>query len=277
MIVPRIKVKYNILNDSTHANSTYILESKFDDFFRIDELLLSDISIDSIKPDAAFLFKSIDKLEFDTEQNGFDTKQIKSTIAKFERIGGVKIPNLSLITLKSLDSHISAMLRDIELDSLYANFNSNVIDGSIFNGLENLTELKLNVCKAIETISDNSFQNVTRLRKLQIDFNEIALIKSSVFNCLVNLEELTLKAVNEPSLINLNGYNNFNKLRRVELVSIGFDSSLFENDILSNLSTLEDYSLNYNQIKLNEENLYFQAMPRLAKLNLSKYSNYKSK
>jgi hypothetical protein len=117
-----MEVKYSLFN-----KENFIIKTTVTGLFKLDEIAISEIMVDSIKPEALFLFASIKKIRFYyyiTDPSKL--KYVISTIHLFEKANATKIEFISLKIITY--AHIS-------------------IDLCSFNELTNLKELTLNANK----------------------------------------------------------------------------------------------------------------------------------
>jgi hypothetical protein len=117
-----MEVKYSFF-----SKDTFIIRTNEASLFKLDEVAINELMIDSIKPEALFLFASIKKIRFYYYiTDPTKLKYVISSIHLFEKANATRIEFISLKILTY--AHIS-------------------IDLCSFNELTNLKELILNTNK----------------------------------------------------------------------------------------------------------------------------------
>ena len=133
-------------------------------------------------------------------------------------------------------------------------------------GIENITELKINFNDNLTALSSDSFTNLTKLLKLEIMFNNISTIENIAFYPLTKLEYLNLE------------YNNINHLptglfsnqKHLKILNLKHNKIREINSVVLNtLLNLEELNLSDNKLE-NLDERCLMSLENLIILNLSR-------
>ena len=180
-----------------------MIKANENDLFRIDELILNDLILDSIKPEAMFLFRNVLKFVF-IYSGKFSISEIIATIRLFENCSRNQIDRITLkISLNKVYFFDSAMLSSDNNESLHK-FNVTSINKPVHHPFVshepiNLHHLCLSFHK-INSIHPSTFKGLFDLKGLFCNNNHIMSIDANTFSDLTKLEQLNLRE-NEISYI----------------------------------------------------------------------------
>ena len=230
-----------------YNNDFIILTTTGDSVFKISEISLKNIIIESIKPEAVFLFKEIKTIELNYWAN-FELPEIIQTIRHFLDA----CSSIQHISLKVSANQVSSLTSSIfdgisNFRKLYLGGNEIVsVEPSIFKAdyFENLRELKLNENK-LNFIHANTFEGLGNLQILNLNNKFLRSIEISTFNGLSSLQHLFMNK-NLINKIQPFAFSSLTNLKTLFLNSNKLDSISFST--FNGLENLEALWLQENKI-----------------------------
>lgn len=266
-----------------HSVALNVTSNAFDNLPKLKYLHLSGNRFSDIPN--AILLPSIEYLDISRAEKYFSlegTSFLNMTNLKYLNLSGNNIRKLSSSSFKGLSKLEVLILQDTSI--FFANssafyplqnlrhldlqgnpFPTRDVQRGLFNGLENLEYLNLAECQ-FENISRfaHVFVNLTKLKTLQLEKNQITCLQPNILSPLQNLESVNLSSndlmawdervfINNPKLKYLNLNNNkikdlslamlqdFNQLEQIDLNNNPFMCKCPDINILYDVFTKKSY------------------------------------
>jgi Leucine-rich repeat (LRR) protein len=257
------------VKSSFYPSQGFIVQSNRANFFRIQELRLKNVLIDSMGSNSLFLFKeaSIEKLDlkYDWIESPVSIDRAFNTILTFQNeCMSVKAIELTL-NLIDLSAHDLNRISDLNVTTFQLHTSKLKFSQSSFAGFENLSELVLSNNK-IERFESAPFARLSKLKKLSLNKSIIETVGSDLFQGLSSLEELILWGCKISSI----EPNAFLGLPKLKVLCLN-DNRLvkLEEETLNGLECVQELNLSTNRIKEIDMDT-FSFMKNLKRLILSK-------
>jgi hypothetical protein len=283
------------------SRNELVITVKYEDLFKLNRVRLINFYIDSIRPDALFLFKDIRNLElwysrFKIEDllhlvglfranccatTSITTKPRVSILLSNSEIKRadfrqIKMLNINVLKLNSrvylIENFSKSMkLSDVgldefvsldELDLCASQFEFN--EPSQFLNLTNLVRLSLHGHRCFKSIVDGLFNGLACLEYLDLNSNEISCIETNAFAPLVKLKCLILIS-NKLESLSGGRFVGLGSLKRLKLNNNCI--SEIGQDAFLGLGELEDLDLSGNKLR-SVEPYAFDHLTLLKCLNL---------
>jgi Leucine-rich repeat (LRR) protein len=263
-----------------------IIKIDFEKLLKRNEIILSNVLVESVNTDAMFLFRNVGRLEFHYSGD-FRIEDILASVEKFEnrdnsiclsvyanqmekveasmfnKMKNVRDLRLNFDQIATFDTFVSSALSTLQHLHLECNL-LKCIDLNFTTGLASLIELRLSENK-IASIDPAALNLLVNLQKLILNDNELSELGAGLFKKLVNLQELWLNA-NKIKSVDASAFTGLQSLSTLKLNDnqiTSLDPATFKS-----LIDLEFIDLHRNQISSLDAS-YFEGLTKLKKLKLN--------
>ena len=255
----------------------------------VSDIQLKNVIIESIKPEAEFLFKNMSRISFVYTLNS--TATTRDAIHTMQQFQAVNIRKFKFRNHRSFiedDLNLFNYFKNLEELSLCSWWMHTVPDR--LRSFVKLKKMKL-YCAGIECIESSLFEGLVDLEKLNLGMNRIRSLAEETFASLVNLKRLDLsrnriaRVQNAAlsglvSLVDLNLYCNclhaidaslFAGLAHLQKLNLSLNGiNRIEVDAFDSLKSLKELNLRFNKVDLGgvDSAPRFRSLKNLEHLNL---------